>query len=66
MKEGLESEPGNDPPSTTPKKVEVMVKVPFSKSQSGSIERQSDKRGGERNAISQMSPVVIFGGWVQR
>ena len=45
-----------------PRKVEIMVKLPFSKSQSGNIQRQSDERGRGCNAVSQVSPVVIFGG----
>ena len=50
VKEGLESEPGNHPPSTTLKKVEVMVEFPVSTSQSGTMERWEGKRAGEYSA----------------
>lgn len=66
VKQELENKLGNNCPSTTPKKVKVMVELPFSMSQSSMIERWSDKRVGEYNAISKMSPVVIFfgGGYI--
>lgn len=61
MKGGLESEPGNNLPGTSPRKVEIMVKLPFSKSQRGNIQRRSDEGGRGCDVVSQGSPAVIFG-----